>query len=107
MNRMPRLVVVPLLLFAACMGGGPLMEVPRSDCEALRDHLVELTVTAAAGVNEPSARLDAELEGHRQNLMSVYGERFLTDCQLRKSPEYIHCALEAGDRAGVTDCKDL
>lgn len=95
-----------LLLLASCLGSeGSLMEVPRSDCEALRDHLIELRI--AAGASESSERVASELERHRQTLRTVYGDSFLTDCQLKTPPESIACALEAPDRAALADCGDL
>jgi hypothetical protein len=97
-----------LLLLASCLGSeGSLMEVPRSDCEALRDHLIELRIAAGAGASEPSERIANELERHRQTLRTVYGDSFLTDCQLKTPPEAIACALEAPDRAALADCGDL
>jgi hypothetical protein len=99
---------LPLLFLTACLGSeGSLMEVPRSDCEALRDHLIELRIAAGAGASEPSERVAAELERHRQTLRTVYGDSYLTDCQLKTSPEVIACALEAPDRTALADCGDL
>jgi hypothetical protein len=99
------LAVLALLVSASCLGSEPIVESSRSDCESLRDHLVEISLATAAGVNQPTDRVKRQLDRHRQNLRAAYGDRFVTDCQLRRPRAWIDCALDAASKEELRLCE--
>lgn len=101
---MRRLAVLALFLSSACSSSSPNREIPLTDCEALRDHFVEVSIETAAGVNPPSERITAELEKHRQNLKANYGADWLKRCQLESDPEWVSCSLTAHDKQALAAC---
>jgi hypothetical protein len=97
--------VLALSVGVSCLGSEPIVESSRSDCESLRDHLVEISLATAAGANQPTDRVQRQLARHRHNLRAVYGDRFVTDCQLRRPRAWIDCALDAASKEELRLCE--
>lgn len=72
------------------------LEVNRTTCVTLRDHLVELRLKeAAAGV---------DLRAHGLAMRRGLGDAFVGSCEQTLTVAELGCALEATDTAAVSGC---
>jgi hypothetical protein len=69
-------------------------EAEQTACERLRDHLVELRLADASGV---------DLAAHREAMRSALGEGFIAGCQSMPEQQ-IECALDAPDLETAASC---
>lgn len=67
--------------------------VSRTDCEKLRDHVVDLRMETVT----------ADHDQHRAALRSSLGD-FVTTCTDSTSPEQLRCSLAAADFASLAAC---
>ena len=87
--------IILLLTVSACASSEDDLEAATKRCGSLRDHLVELRLSAA---NE-----HVNLESHRRALRQALGDDFVARCRERPVNE-IKCALAAKEHEAVTAC---
>ncbi len=68
-----------------------------SQCERLREHIVDLRIGSATNLRK-------DLEQHRAALTNALGPQFVEDCTKRMSAAQVTCALEARDAQAATEC---
>lgn len=61
----------------------------------LRDHLVDLELATAMGVDR---------DAHRKAMQRALGDGFVSSCEARLSETDVACALRARDSAAVAAC---
>jgi hypothetical protein len=98
MNRAGRVMVAVLLVFGACASRDEDGRAPTKKCEQLRDHLVDLRLADAAGVDR---------EAHRKVMRQAMGDEFIASCTSSLSSAQVKCALAAGDLKSAESCSSV
>ncbi len=70
--------------------------VSEQACERLRDHVVDVRLANATGV---------EREPHRRALRQALGKGFVSSCVGSLSDAQLQCALKAPDSAAIAACQ--
>jgi small lipoprotein (TIGR04454 family) len=83
-----------VVALAAACGSGSSTQVSRRECEALRDHLVELRMQSST----------VDREQHRAALQASLADEFVNRCLGEVSREQLRCTLAATDSQAVTAC---
>ncbi len=85
-----------LMLLMGCAGDAQDDGVAtRKRCEKLRDHLVELRLADASGIDHAA---------HREAMQRALGDDFIGSCTSSLTPTQVTCALDAKDTASATSC---
>ena len=85
---------IVLSVLAACSSSSEI-EVDHTHCLQLRDHLVDLRLATAKGV---------DVRAHKRAMTEALGERFVNGCQATLSSDQLECGLHARDLAHATAC---
>lgn len=88
--------ILPILLAALVACASNSDEVTRTECERLREHLIDLRMDS----------ISEDREQHRASLARVTGEAFVTSCVEKTSAVSLRCALAASDPHDLTKCLD-
>lgn len=101
--RFTPLAVFLALAFAACAGADS-DDLEREDCARLRDHVVDLRLSAAdaAGNLSPADRAQ-----HRTALTAAAGDGYVDECSKTHSPRQVACLLAASSLDALSACKTL
>jgi hypothetical protein len=95
------MVAVAVALGAACSGSdskdGPSVE----DCSRLRDHSLDLRLTAAP---RPRGMDSAELERHKATLVASSGPAYVDQCRSLRTDEEVACGLAATTLDAFRSC---
>lgn len=86
-------VVVAL---AACGRDTDDNAVSEQRCERLRDHVVDVRLASATGV---------EREPHRRAMRQALGKDFVSSCVGSLTDAQVQCALKAPDSAAIAACQ--
>lgn len=70
-------------------------EAPEAQCARVRDHLIDLRLADATGI-EPAA--------HREALRAALGEDFVARCTSSMTDQQVSCALNAVDTFTLNAC---
>jgi hypothetical protein len=73
------------------------IEVDRAHCTKLRDHLVDLRLQDATGVDRAA---------HRQAMKQALGDNFIASCTDRMTASQLTCGLVAKDLGAATSCSE-
>jgi len=92
-----RCLVYLVIASLGCGGGsiGNESEREQTPCERLRDHVVELRLADATGV---------DLVAHREAMRQALGEDFIARCQSAMTERQIECTLDAADLETAASC---
>jgi hypothetical protein len=91
-----RCVVLFVILTMGCATSNDRGERPEPRrCEELRDHLVDLRLWEATGVDRAA---------HRDAMRDALGPAFVTGCTSAMTEIQVECALKAADVAAATVC---
>ena len=90
-------------LLAACGACTHSDEVDRHACEQLRDHVVDLRITAVKGT-DPNGGPPIDFEPHRAALKQALGEGYLETCLKTFTVKQLRCALDSSAEAAETAC---
>jgi len=94
-----RPLALAFLVVLGCSGGEDdgLESVDESvtACERMRDHLVDLRLVGASGVDRAA---------HREAMRSALGAEFVERCQHSMTPRQIDCVVFALDNEAATAC---
>jgi hypothetical protein len=85
---------VLLGVVAACSSASD-VEVDREHCTKLREHLVDLRLQGATGV---------DVQAHRTAMREALGDRFVDTCQAQLTSDELQCSLRARDLASAVAC---
>lgn len=93
-----------LISLVALLGSGCVSPATEDDgvslrqrCSTLRDHVIELRLQDATGI-------DADLAAHRTAMKQALGPGFIEQCASGFSEAQVACALGATDMHGVSSC---
>jgi hypothetical protein len=86
--------LVSLLLVASCAASGD-SRASRQQCEQLRDHLIDVKLAAATGVDKA---------GHREAMRSALGADYVARCAEAVTDGELECALKASDDDALQAC---
>jgi hypothetical protein len=93
---MRRLVVAMTMAVSGCGGSEPREgDEPSRRCERMRDHLVDLRLADATGIDR---------EGSRALMRSALGDDFIDSCARTLTTEQIECALRAASAELAAAC---
>ncbi len=86
-------------ILVGCGGGSEEDEAlaRASQCERLRDHLVDLRLASATNLGK-------DVEQHRAALTQALGPQFVDTCTKSTSEAQVACALAAQDSQSATEC---
>jgi hypothetical protein len=99
MNRAVWILLVSIVVvFGACASRDEDGRASTSRCEKLRDHLVDLRLADASGVDR---------EAHRKVMQRALGDDFVTSCTSSLSGAQIKCALDAKTLSDATSCNTV
>ena len=87
--------VVGLVPAGGCASDDDAASASTRRCTMLRDHLVELRLASAQGVDHVA---------HRAAMQQALGDDFVTTCTSSLGEREIRCALDATDTATATSC---
>ena len=91
-----RVLVALLVMAAACASSdGDEREARTKQCERLREHVIDVRLADARGV---------DLDAHRAAMRSALGADFLASCSNDMTDTQIECALEASDSGTAAKC---
>lgn len=91
---MVKTILALAIYMAYGCGGGDPPELVASQCEQLRDHVVELRLSTASGI---------DVAAHRKALHDALGADFLQGCS-KMSDSQVKCALASRDSAAAVSC---
>lgn len=97
-RNMSRVFAVALLLSVIGCDGErdePVSNEPSRRCEQVRDHLIDLRLTEAMGVDH---------DAHRAAMKAALGPDFVASCVTTLSRAQAICVLDARDRASADAC---
>lgn len=89
---MTRLMPLVVAIAAACSSSerpGP------KQCEKLREHIVELTLAEATGVDRVA---------HREAMRGALGDQFVESCTSSLTDSQVDCGLKAADVSAASAC---
>lgn len=86
---------VALILLLSSCGGADEEESAGSECERVRDRLIQLKLADASGVDE---------QAHRNAMKTALGDDFLEQCNTALSSAERDCVLNATDAATAQAC---
>ncbi len=91
------------LLFLAIWGGCSESQpaVTAADCEAAREHAIDLSVARAAGDDAPPDLLAK----HRKIRIAANREREIQNCLAEMTPEAVNCRRNATTLEALHDCR--
>ncbi len=86
-----------LLVLVACGGSTePDASPSRKSCVRLRDHVIDVRLSSAAGIDR---------EAHRKALEQSLGDEFLRTCKDTLTTSQVRCALDTRDPDAISRCR--
>lgn len=86
------------VILAWAVGCSKTNKVDHQQCEALRDHLVEVRLASAGSAD------GIDLAQHRRAMKVALGESFITGCERTMSVDELHCAMRATHLSDTRAC---
>ncbi len=94
-------LLTALLVATGCSASSDPDRSDPEDCARLRDHTIELRLRSENVI----ARLTPEqLEQHRVALQGAAGDAYTAECEKRRRPAEVACALAAQDLDSMRSC---
>lgn len=91
-----RFIAMALFILAACGGSDDDEPIGKERaCELLRDHLVELRITAGDGF---------DVAAHRDAMKQALGPEFVTSCTSSMTDDQVMCGLRAVETGAAIAC---
>lgn len=94
--RRAALLITMMSIAMACSTATDASEpAATKQCEALRDHIVDLRLWEATGVDR---------EAHREAMRDALGQEFVDGCTKTLTENQVDCGIKATDVAAATAC---